>query len=117
MNGKKVASQKEKNKLSQMWNGYCPESWLKGKTVRMRLNQWDFFESEETKIQIALHGLQAIILNFRGEGKFRSTPNYADQIENGEMLCPQNSKKFPFNISNVIFKNSAEIETYIKSIK
>jgi hypothetical protein len=26
----------EKNKLEQIWNGYCPESYLKGKKVRMR---------------------------------------------------------------------------------
>jgi hypothetical protein len=54
-----------------IWNGYCPESWLMGKTIRMRLNDMDFFESEETGLQICvLRGVQAIILNFRGKGKF-----------------------------------------------
>ena len=117
MEYKKVDAREEENKLSLTWNGYCPESWLKGKTIRMRLNQWDFFESEETKLQIAINGLQAIILSFRGEGKFRSTPNYADEIGNGELLSPQNSENFPFNNSSVVFKNSEEVETYIKSIK
>ena len=69
-----------------MWNGYCPESWLQGKKVRMRLNRNDFYESEETRLQIAVFpGVQAIILKFRGEGDFRSAVQYADEIENGEM--------------------------------
>ena len=101
-----------------MWNGYCPESYLKGKKVRMRLNRNDFFESEETGLQIAiLSGVQAIILNFRGKGDFRSTINYADEIENGEMLSPQNSQYPPFNNPTTIFNNSKEIEEYINNIK
>lgn len=109
---------KEKWELEQMWNGYCPESWLKGKKVRMRLNRNDFFESEETGLQIAiLSGVQAIILNFRGKGDFRSTVNYADEIENGEMLSPQNSQYPPFNNPTTIFNDSKEIEDYINNIK
>ena len=44
----------EKHEVSQIWDGYCPESRLKGKVVRMRLNSWDFYESEETGLQIAM---------------------------------------------------------------
>ena len=103
--------------LEKMWNGYCPESWLKGKTVRMRLNEMDFFESEETGLQIALlQGVQAIILNFRGTGKFRSTPNYGDEIENGELLSPQNSNSPPFNNPPEIFQENQDIKNYINSI-
>ncbi len=108
----------EKEIISQMWNGYCPESMLKGKKVRMRLNDWDFFESEETRLQICvLSGVQAIILNFRGKGEFRSTPNFADEIENGEILSPQNTDSPPFNDPTVVFQNSEEIEKYIRAIK
>lgn len=58
-------------KMSNMWNGCCLYSLLKGKTIRMRLNQCDFFESEETGLQIfIIPGVQAVILNFRGKGKF-----------------------------------------------
>ena len=107
----------EKHKLGQMWNGYCPESYLKGKQVRMRLNHWDFFESEKTRLQMCVYGIQAVILNFRGEGKFRSTINYGDEIENSQMLSPQNTDQPPFNNPTEIFKNSEEIENYIKAIK
>lgn len=100
------------------WNGYCPESWLKDKTVRMRLNENDFYESEETGLQICvLCGLQAVILNFRGEGKFREKPSYGDEVENGEILSPQNTERPPFNDRATIFKSSEKIENFIASIQ
>jgi hypothetical protein len=107
----------EKFELEQMWNGYCPESYFKGKRVRMRLNRSDFFESEETGLQIAvLPGVQAIIMNFRGKGDYRSNPEFADEIENGEMLSPQNTDKPPFNNTVVVFTESEQIKNYIKAI-
>lgn len=110
--------QSELQELDQMWNGYCPESWLKGKRVKMRLNKNDFYESEETGLQIAvLSGVQAVILNFRGTGDFRSTVSYADEIENGELLSPQNTERPPFNNPTEVFQDSGQIENYIKSIK
>ena len=105
-------------KISNMWNGYCPESLLKGKTVRMRLNQNDFFESEETGLQISIiPGVQAVVLNFRGQGKFRTTENYGDEVENGEILSPQNSDRPPFNTPTTAFGESEEIENYIATIQ
>jgi hypothetical protein len=115
-NNLKISNMTE-TKISNMWNGYCPESLLKGKTVRMRLNQHDFFESEETGLQICIiPGVQAVILNFRGKGKFRTTANYADEIENGEILSPQNSDRPPFNNPTTVFGESEEIEKYIATI-
>ncbi len=103
--------------MAQTWNGYCPESLLKGKRVRMKLNDWDFFEREETGLQVAvLKGVQAIILNFRGNGEFRFTPEYADDIEQGEFLSPQTSERMPFN-NGEIFNSAEDVEEYIKGIK
>lgn len=108
----------EKPEISEMWDGYCPESFFKGKKVRMRLNKYDFYESEETRLQICvLRGVQAIILKSRGEGKFRTTPTYGDEIENGEMLSPQNVKRPPFNSPTEMFSDSNEIENYIRAVK
>lgn len=104
-------------KISTYWNGYCPESHLQGKQVRMRLNDMDFYESEATGLQLALlPGVQAVILNFRGHGKFRTTPNYADAVENGEILSPQNSPMPPFNNPTTVFKGQDEIVAYIAAI-
>ena len=104
--------------ITNRWNGYCPESLLQDKTVRMRLNRDDFYESEETGLQICvLSGVQAIILNFRGEGKFRTEASYGDEVENGEILSPQNTDRPPFNNPATIFKGSGEIEDFIAFIK
>ena len=97
--------------------GYCPESLHKGKTVRMRLNQHDFFESEETGLQICIiPEVQAVILNFGGKGKFRTTPNFSDEAENGEILIPQNTDRPPFNNPTIAFGESKEIENHIATI-
>lgn len=104
--------------ISKTWNGLCPESLLKGREVKMRLNNSDFYESEETGLQIAvLSGVQAVIMNFRGTGDFRSTVSYADEIENGELLSPQNTERPPFNNPTEVFQDSEQIENYIKDIK
>ena len=106
------------SKITNNWNGYCPESWLKNKTVRMRLNQDDFYESEETGLQICVvSGVQAVILNFRGKGKFREKAIYADEIENGEILSPQNTDRPPFNDPATLFSGSEEIENFIAAIQ
>ena len=103
--------------MTPFWNGYCPESSLKGKQIRMRLNSDDFFESEETGLQICvLSGVQAVILNFRGKGKFKTTPGYADEIENGEILSPQNTEWPPFNSPAIVFQSDAEMVIYINNI-
>lgn len=106
------------NEISNMWNGYCPESFLKGKRVRMRLNQHDFFESEETGLQICIiPRVQAVILNFRGKGNFRETTSYGDEVENGEILSPQNTDRPPFNNPTTAFGECEEIKNYITTIK
>ena len=98
-----------------MWDGYCPESKLRGETVRMRLNKWGFYESEETGLQIAtaFPGIQCVILKFRGKGDFRDTIQYADEHVDGELLSPQTKDMHPFCDIN-IFTDGKEIEEYIK---
>ena len=84
----------------------------------MQLNQNDFFESEETGLQICIFpGVQAVILNFRGKGKFRITPTFGDEVKNGEILSPQNTDRPPFNSPTVAFNASDDIEKYIVTIQ
>jgi len=106
----------EERGISTMWNGYCPESWMLGQTVRMKLNNMDFYESEGTGLQICvLRGVQAIIMNFRGKGKFRANISFADEIENGEILSPYTMAAPPFN-NGEIFEDGDEIRNYINKI-
>lgn len=112
-NGDKI-TQKQ---ISNTWDGYCPESLLEGNEVKMRLNKNDFYESEQTGLQIALiPGIQAIILNFRGTGKFRNAVSYGDDINNGELLSPQNTDRPPFNHPTDVFEDSDAISNYIRTI-
>ena len=101
--------------IPTIWNGYCPESWAKGKTVRMRLNEMDFYESEETGLQIVIGfpGVQAVILKHRGKGNFKSKRTYADKRDCNECLSPQTLERPPF-CKPTIFKSSEEIIEYIK---
>jgi hypothetical protein len=106
----------DKMLFTQIWDGYCPESKLKGKTVRMRLNKWGFYESEETGLMIAnsFPGIQCVILKFRGKGDFHESIQYADEHVDGEVLSPQTMDRPPFGDLN-IFTDGMEIEKYIKS--
>ena len=97
--------------------GYCPESHLNGNLVKMRLNKNDFFESEETGLQIYLiTGSLAVILNERGKGNFLETKKYADDFATNEILVPQNKLKIPFVDDIVYFKNSNELSDFISKI-
>lgn len=120
-NHKKLVQKKvvpENLLVDVMWNGLCPESLILGEKVRMKLNKNDFFESEKTGLQIlVLSGVQAVILNFRGEGKFKISPKYGDEIENGEMLSPQNCNEIPFNKPTEIFEEISDIVSYVAKIK
>ena len=101
----------------QLFDGYCPESKLAGEKIKMRLNENDFFESEKTGLQIALSypGVNAVVLNFRGRGKFRNTIKYAHEVENGELLSPQMTERFPY-CDERIFGNENEFHDYLKDI-
>lgn len=54
-----------------VFDGYCPESKLIGRIVKMRLNGDDFWESEATGLQISVFPPYAAILPWRGEGNFK----------------------------------------------
>jgi hypothetical protein len=68
------------------FDGFCPESRLKGKQVRMRLNQDDFWESEETGLQITSFPPYAAVLAWRGKGLFKKNKEYADKYHKNLIL-------------------------------
>src|SRR5947208_17198691 len=102
----------------EYFNGYCPESWATGKKVRMRLNMHDFFESEETGLQIVIihPGVQAVILKWRGNRRFKATPRYADETELGEFLLEQCSDRWPY-CGKIIIRSIEHLKKYIENIK
>lgn len=101
-----------------IWNGYCPESQLKGKTIKMRLNADDFYESKETGLQIAVSipGFTATILKFRGKGEFRNTNKYAHEEDRNEILAEQTLEVFPYSEDSLI-QTLEQLNYYLNSVK
>ncbi len=101
------------------FEGYCPESLLKGRKVEMKLNQDDFWESLETGMQMTVFPPYAAILKWRGKGKFRESSNQiasdelfglvmtATQIAKGQEIFPDQEK---------IIHNKVQLADYLKAI-
>lgn len=100
------------------FNGYCPESALRGRKVRMRLNQDDFWESEETGLLITTFPPYAAILQWRGEGKFKQHEEYATAYHKHLLLCRPSVEKGQeiFPDAKEILDNSFDLQAYIESI-
>ncbi|MRX45831.1 hypothetical protein [Pedobacter puniceum] len=100
------------------WTGYCPECGLNREQVKMRLNHYDFYECEKSKLQIAVFpGAQAIIMKTRGLGKFRNTITYGHEIVNGELLSPQTIDRHPFNHEGEVFNELEDLINYLNNLK
>lgn len=104
--------------MGLFFDGYCPESVLKGKQVEMRLNEDDFWESEATGLQVAVFPPFATILRWRGKGKFRQSSDVAlntftglliteAQLEDGQEILPDEGK---------IITNDFDLEWYLDSV-
>ncbi|MBC7409138.1 MAG: hypothetical protein H7339_12180 [Arcicella sp.] len=81
----------DNNKI--LFDGYCPESLLKGNQVEMRLNEDDFWESEATGLQMTVFPPYATILRWRGNGKFRPTSGFASDTICGLMLTESQTEE------------------------
>lgn len=100
------------------FDGYCPESLLKGKHVEMRLNEDDFWESEATGLQMTVFPPYATILRWRGKGRFRESSDVASnslvglimaeaQKEDGKEILPDEKK---------IIGNEFDLDWYLSSV-
>ncbi len=73
----------------------------------MRLNQNDFYECTLCHLQIVIPypGVQAVILNKRGKGLFRSAESFADENIREEIFTKQSSERFPFGDMELLQSN------------
>jgi hypothetical protein len=84
-------------KDESLFYGFCPESEKKGMKSKMKLNKADFFESEETGLQIfIIPNTAAILLNERGSGEFRTPEIFPENSDAGLPLIRQNKIDMPF---------------------
>lgn len=91
--------------MENFFDGYCPESLLKGKHIEMRLNEDDFWESEATGLQISVFPPYATILRWRGSGKFRQSSDVASNSLVGLVLaeaCAEDGKEIFPDEENII---------------
>lgn len=100
------------------FDGYCPESKLKGQKVEMRLNNMDFWESEKTGLKMTVFPPYAAILQWRGEGKFRESKEVASNKYYGLLIAKAQVKHgceiFPDE--KELFNNTFDLEEYIHFI-
>jgi hypothetical protein len=100
------------------FDGYCPESLLKGKQVEMRLNKDDFWESEATGLQMTVFPPFATILRWRGKGKFRQSSNVASNSLVGLVMTEAQKEdgKEIFPDEENIINNKFDLEWYLDEI-
>lgn len=97
------------------FDGYCPESLLKGEKAEMRLNEDDFWESEATGLQIAVFPPYAAILSWRGKGKFRRS-DYASNVL-GDLVMAGTLKESGFLPNEEkILHNEMELSCYLNKV-
>jgi hypothetical protein len=100
------------------FDGYCPESLLKGKQVQMRLNEDDFWESEATGLQMTASPPFATILRWRGKGKFRQSSDIASNSLVGLVMTEaqkEDGKEIFLDEENFI-NNKLDLEWYLDKI-
>lgn len=101
------------------FDGYCPESLLKGKQVEMRLNEDDFWESEATGLQMTIFPPFAAILRWRGKGKFRQS---SDDVASNSLVglvmtqAKQDEGKEIFPDEENTINNKFDLEWYLDEI-
>jgi len=100
------------------FDGYCPESLIKGKHVEMRLNDDDFWESEATGLQMTVFPPFATILKWRGKGKFRQSSDVASNSLVGLVMTQAKTDegKEIFPDEENIINNKFDLEWYLDEI-
>ncbi len=101
-----------------LFDGYCPESLLKGERVEMRLNEDDFWESEATGLLMTIFPPFATILRWRGKGKFRASSEVASDLFTGLIITEaqkdEGNEIFP-DEKNII-ETKFELDWYLHEI-
>jgi len=100
------------------FDGFCPESILKGKKVEMKLNKDDFWESEDTGLQMTVFPPYAAILRWRGKGKFRQSYDIGSNVLSGLIMteAQEEDGKEIFPDEHKIIHNNFELEWYLDTI-
>ncbi len=97
------------------FTGFCPESELLGQKIKMRLNEDDFWESPATGLQILAQMPSAVILAWRGAGKFKKPILYAPE-DTGLFLLDLPTDSASITPSGQFIAVRKELENYLNNI-
>ncbi|MEJ8803422.1 GIY-YIG nuclease family protein [Pontibacter sp. H249] len=93
-------------------DGYCPECQLNNEEVVLMLNKDDFWECPKSSLQLAVYGIDAVTLKFRGIGKFKDAPVYGtDEICGAALSRAEGDSILP---TNSFFDSLDELRSYIQ---
>ena len=84
----------------------------------MKLNEDDFWESLETRLQITVFPPYAAILRWRGKGKFKASSDVASNLFTGLVLteaCREEGKEI-FPDEDAVIEDKFDLEQYLNSI-
>ena len=101
-----------------LFDGYCPESLLKGDRVEMRLNKDDFWESEATGLQMTIFPPFATILRWRGKGRLRESSEVASDLFNGLVItvAQEDEGQEIFPDEKKVLDNEFDLDWYIHEV-
>ena len=94
-------------------DGYCPECQLNNEDVKLMLNRDDFWECPKSNLQLAVYGIDAVTLKFRGTGKFKETSVYGtDEISGAALSRAEGDSIMP---TNSFFHSHEELRNYLQT--
>ncbi|WP_155800960.1 hypothetical protein [Pontibacter sp. BAB1700] len=80
--------------------------------MKLMLNKDDFWECPKSNLQLAIYGVDAVTLKFRGTGKFKETPVYGtDEICGAILSRAEENSIMP---SNLFFNSHEELRRYLQ---
>ena len=102
-----------------IFDGYCPESKLRGIIAETQLNEDDFWESTETGLQITTFPPYAAVLSWRGKGKFKIHVQNASEHRFKLILTRASNElgKEIFPDRSGFFTSEEQFNTFLESIR
>ena len=107
-------------KTAIYFDGYCPQCKLHGKIVETSLNSQDFYECKSCHLQFTTFPPYTAILNWKGQGEFRSqSPRAYKLFEKGLLLTRAKTEHGQeiFPDENAVIKDVNELVSVLAQIK
>jgi hypothetical protein len=100
------------------FEGYCPECLLKGEKIEMQLNENDFWECPMSLLQITTFPPYAVVLGWRGDGKFRSSKETATMYHSGSIYTQASKEpgREIYQDESLLLRDNFDLEDYVSHV-